>query len=356
MAIERTTRTVPSKALRFEADVAIGDEEKKDQLEGEMPDGEKKEGEFDGEEEEKKDETQLADGDPPTEDEEKKPDDTQSGGFGQIPVRIKARTSGTASQCFWGPCIHDFAGMDAGKRITVDYCHDPKEVIGFAAGFDASSGELVLTGALTPTAAGDRALEIVNKHKAGVPYQASILMGDDGLVIEEVGAGATAFVNGQNVEGPMTIFRKWRLNGVAICPYGADSNTAIEFSQKRSRKKEAQATVFRAKSVTPGAKKTGPDYLDAFGASGGTWFAQGKSWEDAQALHLRELKDRAAKFEAENVQLRKQIQQLRGSEPVSFQSEKPGSGTPTQPRQKREFASLPTGLAKFAAHNAANRK
>lgn len=354
MASERTTRTVPAKALRFEADVAIGDEEKKDQLEGEMPDGEKKEGEFEGDEE-KKAETQLADGETTTEDDEK-PDGAQSGGFGQIPVRIKARTSGTASQCFWGPCIHDFAGMDAGKRITVDYCHDPKEVIGFAAGFDASSGELMLTGALTPTAAGDRALEIVNKHKAGVPYQASILMGDDGLVIEEVGAGATAFVNGQNVEGPMTIFRKWRLNGVAICPYGADSNTAIEFSQKRTRTKEAQATVFRAKSAATGAKKTGQDYLDAFGASGGTWFAQGKSWEDAQALHVRELKERASKFEAENQQLRTQVKQLRGSDPVSFQSEKPGAKPTAQSGTKREFSALPEGLARFAAHNASSRK
>jgi hypothetical protein len=61
--------------------------------------------------------------------------------------------------------------------------------------------------------------------KQGVPYEASIFFGGDGIKIEEVGEGKMQTVNGRQFDGPGVIIREWPLRGVAICPYGADQNT-----------------------------------------------------------------------------------------------------------------------------------
>jgi hypothetical protein len=106
------------------------------------------------------------------------------------------------------------------------------------------------SGALVPFKDSDRATEIIFKRKEGVPYQASINFGGDGIEIEEVSEGQTAFVNGYELKGKATIIRKFPLRGVALCPYGADENTdASAFS---SSNKTFSATV--ASVAVPVAK------------------------------------------------------------------------------------------------------
>jgi hypothetical protein len=111
------------------------------------------------------------------------------------------------------------------SRIPIDYVHDAKEIVGYLNKFDATSGDLVTSGALVPFKDSDRATEIVHKMKAGVPYEASINFGGDGIKVEEVADGMVAQVNGYQFDGPGIIVREWPLRGVAICPYGADANT-----------------------------------------------------------------------------------------------------------------------------------
>jgi len=62
--------------------------------------------------------------------------------------------------------------------------------------------------------------------REGVPYEASINFGGDGIKIQELGDGETTEVNGARFDGPGIVVREWPLRGVAICPYGADMNTA----------------------------------------------------------------------------------------------------------------------------------
>jgi hypothetical protein len=77
--------------------------------------------------------------------------------------------------------------------------------------------------------------------KEGVPYQASINFGGDGIKIEQVQEGASVQVNGYTLAGPACVIREWPLRGVAICPYGADENTdASSFSNSN---KTFSATV-----------------------------------------------------------------------------------------------------------------
>lgn len=147
-------------------------------------------------------------------------------GAKSAPIRLKARSGDSIDHWYWGKVIHDLAGMRVHKpRLTVDYAHNDDEVLGYLNHFDVSGGDLVASGALTPWREDDRASEVMFKMREGVPYEASIFFGGNGIKIEEVGEGMVQTVNGRQFEGPGIIIREWPLRGVAICPYGADQNT-----------------------------------------------------------------------------------------------------------------------------------
>jgi len=172
-------------------------------------------------------------------------------------IRLKARSGGSIDHWYWGRVVHDLAGMRLNKpRLTVDYAHNEAEVLGYINHFDTESGDLIASGALTPWREDDRASEVMFKMREGVPYEASIFFGGDGIKIQEIAEGQVEQVNGRQFEGPGIVIREWPLRGVAICPYGADSNTestalssgetvqALEWSQDKkgpemSAKKEA---------------------------------------------------------------------------------------------------------------------
>ena len=60
---------------------------------------------------------------------------------------------------------------------------------------------------------------------------------------EEVAQGETVNVNGQNFNGPITVFRKNRIREFTICSTGADRNTSIKaFSGKPSQQPKQEDT------------------------------------------------------------------------------------------------------------------
>jgi len=149
------------------------------------------------------------------------------------PVRLKARSGQAIDHPYWGKIAHDFSGMRLHKnRLPIDYVHNSSEVLGYVNKFDSASGDLFASGALIPFKGDDRASEVIHKMREGVPYEASIFFGGDGIVIEEVAEGESAEVNGYALSGPAVIVREWPLRGIAVCPYGADMNTdsAVNFA------------------------------------------------------------------------------------------------------------------------------
>ena len=164
-------------------------------------------------------------------------------------LRMVARSGKPIEHPYWGNIVHDLSGVRMHKaRIPVDYCHDPKEIVGYLNHFDSGSGDLVTTGALVPFKDSDRATEVLHKMDAGVPYEASINFGGDGIKIEEIGAGQVAQVNGYQFEGPGVIVREWPLRGVAICPYGADMHTeSVNFADSKTT---IRATVLTKPETT----------------------------------------------------------------------------------------------------------
>ena len=166
-------------------------------------------------------------------------------GAKSAPVRLVARSGQPIEHPYWGKVAHDLSGMHMHKsRLALDYVHDSNQIIGYLNHFDIDSGDLVTSGALVPFKDTDRATEILHKMGEGVPYEASINFGGDGIKVQEVAEGELSEVNGYQFEGPGVIIREWPLRGVAVCPYGADMNTesAAAFSQSKQ--------VFSASVVT----------------------------------------------------------------------------------------------------------
>jgi len=162
------------------------------------------------------------------------------------PVRLKARSGEAIEHWYFGRVVHDLAGMRMHKaRLPIDYAHNESEVLGYLNHFDAASGDLMASGALTPFQDGDRASEVIFKMAQGVPYEASIFFGGDGIKLQEIAEGEVTQVNGREFAGPGVVIREWPLRGVAICPYGADANT--ESAAMSSTTKQA----FSASAWTP---------------------------------------------------------------------------------------------------------
>ena len=302
------------------------------------------------------------------------------------PLKMRARSGQGIEHWYWGKIVHDMAGFRADhERIPVDYCHNPNEVLGFLDSFKAEDEGLDVAGQLVSTSPTDRAAEVLSKGRAGVPYQSSIFFRPES--IEEVLSGGTAQVNGYELAGPAIIIRKWSLRGVAVCPYGADHQTASKFSDgskvavtfttepdamskdsKPETKPEPKPSVPTEQAevkpeVKPGAK---PDaqpqadhraeftaelkrFTDRFGVENGTkWFADGKTYEQALELHAdaqaEVLKAKDKSLDDANAKL--SSIDRGGPAPVTFRESDDKGGTGTAPK---EFAHLGESRAKLAA-------
>jgi hypothetical protein len=285
------------------------------------------------------------------------------------PFRMVARSGQPIEHWYWGRIIHDLSGVRHKNRIPIDYAHQDTEVIGYANHFSTESGDLEVSGALVPYKDNDRATEVIFKQKAGVPYEASINFGGNGIRLENVAEGESTDVNGSSFAGPGVVVRQWPLRGVAICPYGADQNTSTEFSNdekvevefmsKDKKPVELEATVKEAVEEEPVTDKAseavvltqqedtavvedaapevalsdepiedpkpeGVKFLDAFGEQGGVWFALGMSYEEAKEQYLAKLKE-------ENEQLKAKLEASRlpgEEEPVTYSEAKSDSKQP----------------------------
>ena len=268
--------------------------------------------------------------------------DRNGEGSKTAPFKMRARSGGAIEHPYWGSVVHDFAGMQLAKnRIPIDYNHNSNEVVGFGNRFDTDSGDLEIRGALTAFNEQDRAAEVIWKSGEGVPYEASIFFGGDGIEIERLPASATEFVNGREVSGPATIIRKWPLRGAAVTPYGQDANTSTEFGSEvevsvtvkpeRKDTEMAAATEEKPEAVDAQAveasqdqdrletdedrkvesppvvekphtelsrKDHGRTFIEAFGLERGSqYFTEGLSFEQATVAHMAYQTARIAELE-----------------------------------------------------------
>lgn len=146
------------------------------------------------------------------------------------PVELLARTNEPIVHWYWGRFVHDFAGMSHANSIPIDYRHQADEPLGFIDTFTVNEKGLTLGGKISSLEPGDCADTIMKRSDLGTPYQASILFDPESCLLEFVDEGFVATVNGLQLDGPLTIVRKWTLKGVAITLYGYDSGSAAKLS------------------------------------------------------------------------------------------------------------------------------
>ncbi|TWT63189.1 hypothetical protein [Rubinisphaera italica] len=277
------------------------------------------------------------------------------------PVRLQARSKEVLDHWWWGPMVHDFAGMSHKNKIAIDYCHDSEQIIGYCDQFEQTDYGLELVGELTSLHDQDRAAEIVGKFEAGVPYEASITFRYDNAEaeIEYVPYGAEVEINGVTLEGPLTVFRKWNLIGVAICPHGYDSNTNVELSRdqyfeslkgdhampgtkaKTTPEVKTKETELENNEPTPKVKtpetktelekpadKTSAvdqvktelkKFTERFGGSGAEMYVEGLSYADALDKHARQLEAELSKKDETIAELQGKLKAIDTgeAEPVS---------------------------------------
>ena len=269
-----------------------------------------------------------------------------------VPIKLMVRSSQPIRHWYWGKIAHDLGTVQHKNRISLDWCHGD-ELVGYGNKFETDATGLWVSGALTPWKPDDHASEIIAKHKMGVPWESSINWGGGKPLIEVVPENHESQVNGEKFSGPGVIIRNWTLRNVAVCPLGADHHTSaavgftpgdkieVEFvpttntptqevpvskqaaeaapaavdpaktqAQAPASQEAAPAAVEPAKAQTaaPAAKpgeaapaavepaKTsdGKRFLEAFGQQGAVWFAEGKSFEEAQGLFTAFLKSELA--------------------------------------------------------------
>lgn len=292
---------------------------------------------------------------------------------GKTPIKLRARTGDAVQNWWWGKLVHDMAGFEKPAGSTpLDYCHNDGDVVGYSDTYTTSNDGLDLAGFLTSIAPNDRADEIAKKKRLGVPYQASVFF--DPRSIEELMAGAQAEVNGQTVEGPASIIRKWSIRGSAICPYGNDAGTNVELSAvklsvprtftsppgatmtttiptpaqpENAAQLTSTAATPAAASPAPGAAPTDPRvgflaelkrFNDEFGPQGSIWLSEGKSFEEAAKLHIKAQADKLAAKDVEIASLNTKLASAPRGEmaALSFSSgdKPPPGGTATGANDK----------------------
>ena len=280
-------------------------------------------------------------------------------------VSLLARSSQAIEHWYWGDqTIHDFAGMRVAEKIPIDFNHDNGEVIGYLDRFEQKPEGLVASGKLVSFSKKDRSAEIVRKAKAGIPWQASINFGGDGITVERITTEGEFTVNEKQFSGPATVIRTWPLRGVAITPYGADENTesvvlsngneilvdvleeslmsddqntpeveneeavvaeAVEDQVEEVEQPEAAESSEEAEVVEEAAEAQlsaaeGKRFVELFGDQGALWFIEGKSEAECYALQIAQLKEDNASLAEEAGRLRELAHANAEGEanPVSF--------------------------------------
>ncbi len=122
----------------------------------------------------------------------------------------------------FGPAMIALDGLETPPTCPIFRDHDASKYVGRAGAIDCTPGGLMISGVLFDT---DEGREIALMSDQGAEWQASVGVTfalDD---LEFVAAGQSAVVNGQKVNGPLTVLKRSRLFESSFVPLGADSNT-----------------------------------------------------------------------------------------------------------------------------------
>ena len=126
---------------------------------------------------------------------------------------------------FWNNLVFDVQSMTSDKIVPIFRDHMPDREAGHGTlSFD--NGDVTVQGFLYEDE-GERAYRLMKK---GYPMQESVYIEPTSL--EEIKEGEIRFINGQQLEGPMTVFMGGHIKEVSLVSLGADSNTSTKVFNK----------------------------------------------------------------------------------------------------------------------------
>lgn len=195
-----------------------------------------------------------------------------TGGAQSNPEERKRTFSGVAysgeviqNHYYWGNVVFDLSSMSVPAKLPALVDHDRSARAGYADSSMITADGLVVAGTLLSNAAGK---EVASDSDEGFPWQMSVHINPGS--IEEISPGTSVEVNGKIHTGPLTVFRNSRISEVSFTATGWDPNTSA-------------AAMSRGGDQPP----------------------QGET-----AMDLKQLQDRVAALEAENVTLQASKQTL----------------------------------------------
>jgi hypothetical protein len=141
---------------------------------------------------------------------------------------------------FWGDLAIDLAGMSFPKdRYPILEEHNKDKKIGFTGKPLTDGNKLRVDPNTTQFLDTKESKEFQANSMAGFPYQSSVYAKPS--VVEKLGDGEAAEVNGMAVKGPMSIWRKSEFKEASVCVFGWDSETqASAFSKEAMEEVELE--------------------------------------------------------------------------------------------------------------------
>lgn len=137
---------------------------------------------------------------------------------------VVAYTGGAMRLTGWDrPVVIDLAGMNFANSLVANLDHERSKRVGHVTAKEITENSLILSG--VASAATESRREVVESAANGFGWQASVEANPD--KIDEIAAGKTVTVNGQEFTGPLYVASKSTLTGFGFVSHGADDNTTV---------------------------------------------------------------------------------------------------------------------------------
>lgn len=137
---------------------------------------------------------------------------------------------------YWGNVVFELASIDVPAKLPALIDHDRGQRCGYTTqGTIDNTNGLVVSGVLLSNAHG---ASVANDSDEGFPWQMSVHI-EPGS-IEEVQPGTTVSVNGQSLQGPLTVFKNSKIIEVSFTATGWDSNTSATAMSRGSTTTEKE--------------------------------------------------------------------------------------------------------------------
>lgn len=239
----------------------------------------------------------------------------------QLKCRIVILTGDVISRYDMGRFVVDLESLVLHKpQFSVDFNHNDEIPLGYCDHLRYEPGYgLIADGYLTSPNSNDKAYEVIQRLRDGFPFEISPTLDFENAEIIELAEGEKAIVNGIEVEGELTIYRKAALRGVGVVLFATDPNTTIikmnsknlctlsfhgDICMTKKTKKElndeALVKLADEDKVEEVVEEPKPEYLvlleqmiEEFGLENAiTYFRQGLDLDQARIADYEELKKR----------------------------------------------------------------